>query len=133
MSFISNLYDVTITSSIKPGENRVLTSSAKTSQNMSFDQAVDANRIYQNAGLICQTQLCEATMGCSDVNVCAAKNKDYAKIQQFCGPVQTTTVSMNGGLWRLQPVNAQQTFQASQRQELGMTRLPNAYNVTGMY
>lgn len=133
MSFISNIFDVTVTPFIGRNDNHVLTSGMKMPGTMTFDQAANANRIYQNNGLICQRQLCEATMGCTDVNVCAAKNKDYSKIQEFCGPVGTPATFMQGGLWRLQPVNSQQTFQAAQKQQLGMNVLPNAYNVGGMY
>lgn len=132
MSFISNtLYDITITPNIKSNDNHLLTSGMKVPGNMTFDQAVNANRILQNGGLICQRQMCETTMGCEDVNVCAARNKDYAKIQEFCGPVGTPVTFMQGSLWRLQPVNAQQTFQATQKQQLGMATLPNPYNVGG--
>lgn len=131
MSYINDMNSITMLPHNSKGVQHSLLSAISSASGKSFDQAVNENRILQGNGLICQQALCEATSGCSDVNVCIANNKDYAKIQEFCGPIQTNTVYMNGGLWRLQPVNAQQTFQSAQRQELGMSTLPNPYNVGG--
>ena len=131
MLFINAPNDVTLAPP-NAGPLSALTAAARNLPGMSFEQAAAVNRIYQGNGLICQRQMCQSMTGCEDVTVCA-NNKDYGQILQFCGPIGTPAVAMDGGWWRLEPANSHQLMMAAAERATGMNPLPTSYNTFGMY
>lgn len=131
MVFINNQFDMTLTPVSQPHTNRqILTAGAGGGH--SFEQAVNINRIYQNNGLICQKKMCESLTGCSSAVGCP-NHPDWEKVVNFCGPIQTGGIAMDGSYWTLQSSNARQQLLHSTEKATGMKRLPTPYNVIGMY
>jgi hypothetical protein len=132
MVFINNLNDVTLAPS-NAGPQVALQATARMVPGQSFEQARANNLIYQNNGLICQRRMCNAMTGCEDVIECAKKNPSWKQISEFCGPVGTPAMSMDGSYWIMQPADSQQKAVARTEKAIGMSPLPTAYNVQGMY
>jgi hypothetical protein len=99
---------------------------------MTFGAAARQHAIYQNNGLICQRAMCQSMHGCEDVVECS-KFPGYKQIVDFCGPVGTRSMHMDGALWRLQPSMSRQEARLTAEKTLGMYPLPTAYNTDGMY
>ena len=102
--------------------------------NISFDEARNKNRIYAGNGLICQRKMCEDMHRCSDVSVCQSANpEEWKKVVEFCGPIGTTGLAMDGGWWRLEPANSRQLMDEASKRATGLQVLPTFYNARGMY
>lgn len=111
-----------------------LLTAVQNSGKLSFNEALDKNRIYANNGLICQRKMCEDMHRCSDMSVCQKQNpEEWKKVTEFCGPVGTTGMYMDGGWWRLEPANSYQLMMAASKKATGLKELPTFYNSRGMY
>lgn len=131
MVFVDRANDVTLSpqgASAAPA----LLSAARYLPGQSFEQAANNNRIYQGNGLICQRNMCAAMYNCQDVTQCA-RQPGWKQISDFCGPVGTPALSMDGGWWRLEPANERQILTANTEQSTGWQVLPTPYNTVGMY
>jgi hypothetical protein len=131
MVFISNPFDVTLTAP-SAGPALALQVAQQTNARMSFDQAAAVNNIYQNNGHICQRRMCEALTGCDRAMECP-NHPEWQKVVQFCGPVGTPGLSMDGAWWNLQQADERQQLLSATQKTTGMNLLPTAYNVVGMY
>ena len=131
MVFINNPYDLTLTASNYGPAPALMASESRTS-GKTFEQAMNINRIYQGNGLICQRRMCESLTGCSSAIDCPG-HPDWQKVQDFCGPIQTGGISMDGSYWTLQNVDARQQALTATRSATGFSQLPTPYNVVGMY
>lgn len=109
-----------------------LQASRQVNNNMSFEEASVANHIYQGNGLICQRAMCQSMTGCDSALSCQ-NNPDYSRIVQFCGPISTGGKSMDGAWWSLQQSGSRQQLLGATEKQVGMSPLPNPYNVAGMY
>jgi len=130
MAFINNSYDVTIAPG--PGPIPAYLSAAANRTGMNFEEAMNANRIYQNNGLICQRRMCNSMTGCDSALACQT-HPDYKNIVQFCGGIGTPAKTMRGSEWRLVPENEMQVLTASTERRIGMSQLPTPFNTVGMY
>lgn len=133
MVFINTQFDMTLAPSNPVSAEmyqQMLT--ARASGGHSFTEAANINRIYQNNGLVCQRRMCESMTGCSSALGCPG-HPDWKRVVEFCGPIQTGGINMDGSFWTLQPSNARQQLLAATEQATGMSTLPTPYNVIGMY
>ena len=131
MVYINNSFDVTLTA---PGTGIMpaLQSSAVNTAGKTFSQAQAINRVYAGNGLICQQNMCQSLTGC-DSKLGCPEHPDWKKVQQFCGPIGTQQVAMDGAIWQLENSDTQQQLLSATQKSTGMAVLPTAYNVTGMY
>lgn len=125
--------DVTLAPSDK-GPSPALLKAAQNRGNMSFDEARAKNHIYAGNGLICQTQMCQDMHNCSDAALCQRTfPEEWKQVVEFCGPVGTTGMAMDGAWWKLEPANSRQLMLAASEKATGMNPLPTFYNSRGMY
>lgn len=132
MVYINNAIDVTLT---PPGTGSLpaLQSAMRNVGGKTFAQAVQENLIYQGTGLICQTQMCNSLTGCGSVITGCPGHPDWKKVVEFCGPIQTQSISYDGGQWVRVPADSHQQLLAATEKATGLAVLPTPYNVVGMY
>lgn len=134
MVYIDTSYDMTLTPStnmtVSVANN--LFNSPNEIKKKTFNEARNENSIYQNNGLICQNMMCQSMTGCENINECKL-NKDYNKILDFCGPIQTNGRYMDGAYWNLQNANSHTLMLLATEKAIGTKILPTPYNQSGMY
>jgi hypothetical protein len=134
MVFIDNPFDMTLTppGSRLRGTLATYSASSNNVSGLTFDQARQANSIYEGNGLICQVKMCNSMTGCENPNGCP-NNPDWNKIVDFCGINSTRTIAMDGSIWYLQPKDLKAQLLSATEKATGFNPLPNPYNVVGMY
>ncbi len=104
----------------------------RNSSGKTFAEAVDVNRIYEGNGLICQQHMCTSLTGC-DSKLGCPEHPDWKKVLDFCGPVGTQGLSVDGSYWIRHAADSQQKMLTATKKAVGLPVLPNPYNVVGMY
>lgn len=132
MVYINNAIDFTLTPT-NIGALPALRSAMRSAGGKTFEQAAEANKIYQGNGLICQTQMCQSLTGCGSVITGCPGHPDWSKVLQFCGPIQSPSISYDGAQWERIPANSQQQLLSATERSTGLSVLPTPYNVVGMY